>query len=187
MKVDLAGFKIGHATVEGYPTGCTVILCPDETTAGVDVRGPAPGSRETALLGIDKPVHFVNAIMLSGGSAFGLAAADGAMRYLEERNIGHQTLIKPIPIVPAAILYDLFLTQGQVFPTAETGYAACLNASDTEIAQGNVGAGVGATVGKWSPTANIMKGGFGLASHTEGDLVVGAAAVVNAIGDIVGK
>jgi len=185
VTLDLAGLKIGHAEVEGHLTGCTVILCPDGTTAGVDVRGPAPGSRETALLGIDKPVHFINAIMLSGGSAFGLAAADGAMRYLAERNIGHPTLIKPIPIVPAAIIYDLFLSQGQAFPTAETGYAACLNAEDGEIAQGNVGAGLGAIVGKWSMTGGIMKGGFGLASHRDGDLVVGAAVVVNAIGDIV--
>ena len=185
MTIDLAGLKIGHATVEGHLTGCTVFLCPEGTTAGVDVRGPAPGSRETALLGIDKPVHFINAIMLSGGSAFGLAAADGAMRYFEEKGIGHPTIIKPIPIVPAAILYDLFLSQGQAFPTADTGYAACLNADESDIAQGNAGAGTGATVGKWSLNGQIMKGGFGLASHSEGDLVVGAAAVVNAMGDVV--
>jgi L-aminopeptidase/D-esterase-like protein len=184
VTIDLAGLKIGHATIEGHLTGCTVFLCPEGTTGSVDVRGPAPGSRETALLGIDKPVHFVNAIMFSGGSAFGLASADGAMRFFEERNIGHPTLIKPVPIVPAAILYDLFLSQGQAFPMAETGYAACLNASEEDIPQGNVGAGTGAIVGKWSATGSIMKGGFGLASHTEGDLVVGAAAVVNAIGDV---
>jgi L-aminopeptidase/D-esterase-like protein len=184
VTLNLAGLKIGHAAVEGHLTGSTVILCPEGTTAGVDVRGPAPGSRETALLDIDKPVHFINAIMFSGGSAFGLAAADGAMRFLGERNIGHPTLIKPIPIVPAAIIYDLFLSQGKAFPTAEIGYAACLNASDIDIAQGNAGAGRGATVGKWSPSGEIMKGGFGIASHSDGDLVVGAAAVVNAIGDI---
>jgi L-aminopeptidase/D-esterase-like protein len=185
VTLDLAGLKIGHAAVEGHLTGSTVILCPEGTVGGVDLRGPAPGSRETALLGIDKPVHFINAIILSGGSAFGLAAADGVMRYLAERNIGHPTLIKPIPIVPAAIIYDLFLSRGMAFPTAETGYAACLNAGDDDVAQGNAGVGLGATVGKWSATGGIMKGGVGIASHREGDLVVGAAAVVNAMGDIV--
>ena len=185
MTLDLAGLKIGHAVVEGHLTGSTVILCPEGTIGGVDVRGPAPGSRETVLLGVDKPVHFINAIMLSGGSAFGLAAADGAMRYLAERNIGHPTLITPIPIVPAAIIYDLFLSRGMAFPTAETGYAACLNAVDSDVAQGNSGAGLGATVGKWAATGEIMKGGFGIACHRDGDLVTGAAAVVNAMGDIV--
>lgn len=187
MTIDLAGLQIGHATVEESLTGCTVFLCPEGTVGGVDVRGPAPGSREVALLGIDKPVHYVNAVVLAGGSAFGLAAADGVMRYCEERGIGHKTLIKSIPIVPAAIIYDLFLTQGQAFPTSETGYTACLNARASDIAQGNAGAGVGATVGKWSDKGGIMKGGFGLASYSEGDLVVGAAAVVNAIGDVVAK
>lgn len=184
MTIDLAGLKIGHATVDGHLTGCTVFLCPDGTMGSADVRGPAPGSREIALLGIDKPVHFVNALMFSGGSAFGLGAADGVMRYLAERNIGHPTIIRPVPIVPAAIIYDLFLTEGKAFPTPETAYAACENASTSEFAQGSVGAGIGATVGKWSMTGGIMKGGFGLASHVEGDLVVGAAAVVNAIGDV---
>jgi L-aminopeptidase/D-esterase-like protein len=185
VAVDLAGLKIGHAAVKGHLTGSTVFLCPAGTTAGVDVRGPAPGSRETALLNIDKPVHFINAILFSGGSAFGLAAADGVMRFLAEKNIGHPTLIKPIPIVPAAIIYDLFFSQGKAFPTAETGYAACLNAGDSHIAQGNVGAGLGATIGKWSATGEIMKGGFGVASYRDEDLVVGAAAVVNAMGDVV--
>jgi L-aminopeptidase/D-esterase-like protein len=185
VTIDLAGLKIGHATIEEFFTGCTVFLCPEGTTAGVDVRGPAPGSRETALFGIDKPIHFANAVLLTGGSAFGLAAADGVMRYLAERNIGHPTIIRPIPLVPAAVVYDLFLGQGKAFPTSETGYAACANASDSNIAQGNVGAGAGVTVGKWSATGGIMKGGFGLVSYSEGDLVVGAAAVVNAMGDVV--
>lgn len=185
MTIDLAGLKIGHATIEDSHTGCTVFLCPEGTVGGADVRGPAPGSREIALQGVDKPVHFVNAVLLAGGSAFGLAAADGVMRYCGERNIGHKTLIRPIPIVPAAIIYDLFLTQGRVFPDRDTGYEACLNAREKDIVQGNVGAGAGATVGKWSAKGGIMKGGFGLASYSEGDLVVGAAAVVNAMGDVV--
>ncbi len=185
MKIELAGLMIGHAVEEEFHTGCTVFLCPDGTVAGVDVRGPAPGSREIALLSMDKPIDYVNAILLTGGSAFGLAAADGVMRYLSEKNIGHVTPIKRIPLVPAAVVYDLFLGKGQAFPDSETGYAACLNASDSDIAQGNVGAGAGVTVGKWSGSDGIMKSGFGIASVREDDLVVGAAAVVNAIGDVV--
>jgi L-aminopeptidase/D-esterase-like protein len=181
---ELAGLKIGHAAVDGFLTGCTVFLCPEGTVGSVDTRGPAPGTRETALMAIDKPVHFVNALLFSGGSAFGLGAADGVMRYLAERDIGHPTVIRPVPIVPAAIIYDLFLTEGKAIPNADTAYAACLNAVDSDIAQGNVGAGTGATVGKWAMNGAIMKGGFGLASHSEGELMVGAAAVVNAIGDV---
>ena len=186
MTDELAGLKIGHATVDGFFTGCTVFLCPEGTVGSVDTRGPAPGSRETALMAIDKPVHFINALLLSGGSAFGLGAADGVMRYLAERNIGHPTVIRPVPIVPAAIIFDLFLTEGKAFPTADTAYAACMNAAEHDIAQGNVGAGIGATVGKWAMNGAFMKGGFGLASYSEGGLVVGAAAVVNAIGDVLG-
>jgi L-aminopeptidase/D-esterase-like protein len=138
-------------------------------------------------MAIDKPVHFINALLFSGGSAFGLGAADGVMRYLAERNIGHPTAVRPVPIVPAAIIYDLFLTEGKAFPTPDTGYAACMNAAEQNIAQGNVGAGIGATVGKWAMNGAFMKGGFGLASISDGDLVVGAAAVVNAIGDVLGS
>ena len=185
MNIDLAGLSIGHATVEGYLTGCTVFLCPEGTVGGADVRGPAPGSRETVLLGIDKPIPYVNAVLLSGGSAFGLSAADGVMRYLEEMRVGHVTPLKPIPIVPSAIVYDLMLTGGQAFPSAETGYAACLDAHNSNIAQGNVGAGAGVTVGMWAGGVGMMKSGFGLASHLLDDLVVGAAAVVNAVGDVV--
>jgi len=183
---ELAGLKIGHATVDGFLTGCTVFLCPEGTVGSVDTRGPAPGSRETALMAIDKPVHFINALLFSGGSAFGLGAADGVMRYLAERNIGHPTVIRPVPIVPAAIIYDLFLTEGKAFPTADTAYAACMNAADSGISQGNAGAGIGATVGKWAINGDLMKGGFGLATYSEDELVVGAAAVVNAMGDVLG-
>jgi len=185
--MNLVGLKIGHATHKTTYTGCTVFLCPEEgAVAGVDVRGPAPGSRETALLGLDKPIERVFAVMLTGGSAFGLATADGAMRYLSERDIGHWTPIRRIPLVPTAVVYDLFLSEAQP-PDAEMGYQACLNASDREIQQGNVGAGAGVTVGKWAGFPHMMKGGFGLTerSHSEYGVTVMAAAVTNAVGDVV--
>ncbi|MFZ0544281.1 MAG: P1 family peptidase [Candidatus Promineifilaceae bacterium] len=184
---ELAGIKIGHATRAEYHTGCTVFLCPPGTVGGVDVRGPAPGSRETVLLAPDKSVTTINAVLLTGGSAFGLSAADGVMRYLAENGIGHQTPIRPIPIVAGAVVYDLFLGGGQGLPDGELGYQACLNAGSDPIEQGNVGAGTGVTVGKWGGFQGIMKGGFGLASLQEGDLVVGAAAVVNGVGDVVNE
>ncbi len=183
--MDFAGLHIGHATNAGGTSGCTVFLCPPETVASVDVRGPAPGTRETALMGLDKPVTYANAVCLAGGSAFGLAAADGVMRYLAEKGIGHPTPIRPIPIVPAAIVYDLFLNQGQDLPDAAMGYAACQAATADPVAQGNVGAGAGVTVGKWGGPGAFMKGGFGLARRSLDGLVVAAAAVVNAIGDVV--
>lgn len=179
--------KIGHATNAQHHTGCTVFLCPEGTVGSVDVRGPAPGSRESALLAPEKPVTFVNAVVLSGGSAFGLAAADGVMRYLHERGIGHQTPIRPVPIVPAAIVYDLFFSRGELFPTADMGYAACERASASNVEQGNVGAGAGVTVGKWAGLAGAMKGGFGLAELREGELEVCAAAVVNSVGDVLNE
>jgi L-aminopeptidase/D-esterase-like protein len=185
----LAGFQIGHATDEEFWTGCTVILCPENTVGSVDVRGPAPGSRDTALLAPEKPNHHVNAVLLTGGSAFGLAAADGVMGYLGERGIGHPTPIKPIPIVPTAVVFDLGFSRGQRHPDSAMGYAACLNASDGAIAdgaiaEGNVGAGAGVTVGKWGGFQYLMKGGFGAASLQLGELVVGAMAVTNPVGDV---
>ncbi|MFO7539309.1 MAG: P1 family peptidase [Chloroflexota bacterium] len=182
--INLAGLKIGHAVQTNALTGCTVFLCPPNTVASVDIRGPAPGSRESALLAVDKPIDYLHAVVLTGGSAFGLATADGVMRYLAENKIGHPTRIRPIPLVAAAVVYDLFLSKG-VTPDAQLGYAACRNAHATNMAQGNVGAGVGVTVGKWNGFETMMKSGFGLASLQEGDLVVGAAAVVNAVGDVV--
>jgi L-aminopeptidase/D-esterase-like protein len=179
----LAGLKIGHAQHETALTGCTVILCPPQVVASVDVRGPAPGSRELAILGVDKPIDYIHAIVLTGGSAFGLATADGVVRYLVEQDIGHVTFVRRVPLVAAAVLYDLFLSHG-ITPDAEIGYAACQNASETNIMQGSVGAGTGATIGKWNGRETMMKGGFGLASLKEGELVVGAVAAVNAIGDV---
>ncbi|MBK6713405.1 MAG: P1 family peptidase [Chloroflexi bacterium] len=184
ITLNLAGFQIGHATDEAFHTGCTVILCPANTVGSADVRGPAPGSRETALLAPDKPNHHVNAVLLTGGSAFGLAAADGVMRYLAERGLGHPTPIKPIPIVPTAVVFDLGFNWGQKHPDADMGYAACLAAGDGPSQQGNVGAGAGVTVGKWGGFEHMMKGGFGAASVALGDLVVGAMAVTNPVGDV---
>ena len=185
--LNLAGLKIGHATDEKFHTGCTVFLCPPNTVASVDVRGPAPGSRESALLQPDKPIQHVHAVMLTGGSAFGLATADGAMRYLAEHDIGHPTPIRPVPLVPTAVVYDLFMNDGQQPPNADMGYQACQNAVSANVPQGNIGAGAGVTVGKWGGFQTIMKGGFGLSSVVIDDLVVGAGAVVNAIGDVVNE
>jgi len=183
--LNLAPLQLGHATHSEYPPGCTVFLCPPETVGSVDARGPAPGSRELTLLQLDKPIQFVNAVLLTGGSAFGLAAADGVMRYLAERDIGHWTPIRRIPIVPAAVVYDLFFSQGKFTPDAALGYEACLNARAEDIPQGNIGAGAGVTVGKWGGRTGPMKAGFGLACVEQDSLVVGAAAVVNAVGDVV--
>jgi L-aminopeptidase/D-esterase-like protein len=192
MITEVPGIRVGHATDEAHHTGCSVILCPEGTVGGVEVRGPAPGSRETALLAPEKSVPYVNAILLTGGSAFGLAAADGVMRYLEENEIGHWTPIVRVPIVPAAVVYDLFLGRGRVRPDADMGYTACLNAVIGPVAQGNVGAGAGVTVGKWGGFEGMMKGGFGAASlrvtledePNGGELIVGAAAVANSVGDV---
>lgn len=186
--VDFAGLRIGHATHAKIPTGCTVFLCPPNTYGAVDVRGPAPGSRELALLAPDKPEDKqVNAVVLTGGSAFGLASADGVMRYLSERGIGHPTPIRPVPIVPAAVVFDLGFNREGFTPDAAMGYAACeaAEAWNGQIAQGNAGVGAGVFVGKWAGFPYMMKGGFGVASLSEGEVTVAAAAVVNAVGDVV--
>jgi len=187
-KMLTANLRIGHATDSAHNTGCTVFLCPPQTTAGVDIRGMAPGSREIALLDPIKSVPHVNAIMLTGGSAYGLATADGAMRYLHERNIGHWTPVIPVPIVPTAVIYDLFLHGGVRMPDSDMGYAACVAADtpNTTVEQGCVGAGAGATVGKWiSRLDSFMKSGIGFASTKVGEAELFAAAVVNAVGDVV--
>ena len=185
MKEYLGGLKIGHSTAAERHTGCTVFLCPDGAVGGIDVRGPAPGSREAILLSPTKSVTTINAVLLTGGSAFGLSAADGVVRYLAERDIGHPTTIRNVPIVAAAVVYDLFMDPGGEPPNHKMGYAACVAAESQPLAQGNVGAGAGVIVGTWSGFPGIMKGGFGLVEVAEGDLVVGAAAVTNCIGDVV--
>lgn len=182
---DIAGIKVGHWTERRRPTGCTVILAEDGATGGVDVRGSAPGTRETDLLSPLNAVKVVHAIALAGGSAFGLAAADGVMKYLEERKIGVEMRSVRIPIAPAAILYDLSLGDARIRPDAEAGYRACEAASTQAPAEGNVGAGAGATVGKLFGMARAMKGGIGTSAiKLPGGAHVGAIVAVNAIGDV---
>lgn len=183
---DVAGIKVGHFTDPRRPTGCTVILCEDGATGGVDVRGSAPGTRETDLLDPKNLVQQVHAIVLSGGSAFGLETATGVVRYLEERGIGYDVGVAKVPIVPAAILFDLGVGNAKIRPDAEAGYKACKAASSTPPAEGNVGAGAGATVGKMFGMKRAMKGGLGSASIKVGkDLTVGAIVAVNAVGDVI--
>jgi L-aminopeptidase/D-esterase-like protein len=183
---DVPGISVGHYTDPDAATGCTVILCEDGATGGVDVRGAAPGTRETDLL---RPLHLVeviHAVLLGGGSAFGLDAATGVMRYLEERGCGFDTGVAKVPIVPAAVLFDLAIGNAKVRPDAEAGYAACLNATTGPVEQGNVGAGTGATVGKLLGLSHAMKGGLGTASQQMGQGVfVGAIVAVNCLGDVI--
>lgn len=184
MITDVPGFLVGHYTDNEHLTGCTVILCPPKTVASCDVRGSSPGTRECVLLGPDKQMQEVHAILLSGGSAFGLGAANGVMKYLSEKDIGYKTPWVTVPIVPSAIIFDLNLGSASVFPTQENAYSACENAR-TKVEQGSVGAGTGAVVGKWNGFESAMKGGLGTSSIRSGTLVVGALAVVNAVGDII--
>lgn len=181
----LPGLRIGHYTDQTRGTGCTVILCEQGAVAGVDVRGAAPGTRETDLLHPSNLVTHVNAILLTGGSAFGLAAADGVVRYLFERGFGLDTRVARVPIVPAAVLFDLGL--GPVaWPDAEAGYAACLAATTDAPAEGSVGAGTGATVAKMMGPALAVKGGIGYQALTLADgVTVMAVMAVNAGGGIV--
>jgi L-aminopeptidase/D-esterase-like protein len=184
---DIPDLHVGHWTDRDAATGCTVILCPAEgAVAGVDVRGFAPGTRETALLDPTCMVEQVHAILLSGGSAFGLAAADGVMRWLEERNRGFETGVARVPIVPAAILFDLGVGRADLRPDAAAGYAACDAASADPVAMGSVGAGTGATLGKLKGLGFAMKGGVGSASrHLGAGIVVAALVAVNAVGDVI--
>lgn len=181
---DVVGVKIGHFTDSRKPTGCTVLLTEEGAVGAVDVRGAAPGTRETDLLNPVNLVEKVHAIVLSGGSAFGLDTASGVMRYLEERNIGFDVGVARVPIVPAAILFDLAVGDPKIRPNAESGYQACVNASVNRPPQGNVGAGAGATVGKFFGIKRAMKGGLGTASFKVAGLTVGAIVAVNAAGDV---
>src|SRR5262245_13007036 len=158
------GLKVGHVTLTERPTGCTVILAEAGVTAGVDVRGSAPGTRETDLLSPVNTVQTVNAIVLSGGSAFGLDAASGVMKYLDEKKIGFRVGNVVVPIVPAAILYDLGIGDSNIRPTADCGYQAARDATAAAVAEGSVGAGAGATVGKLAGANRAMKGGVGSAA-----------------------
>jgi L-aminopeptidase/D-esterase-like protein len=182
---DVEGIKVGHYRDKRRPTGCTVILCEEGAVASVDVRGSAPGTRETDLLDPLNHVEKAHAILLAGGSAFGLDAATGVMRYLEERGIGYVTPFAKVPIVPAAILYDLRFGDPRIRPDAEAGYQACLSARTGPVEEGSVGAGSGATVGKMQPGLP-MKGGLGTASiQLPGGAVVASLVAVNCVGNVI--
>jgi L-aminopeptidase/D-esterase-like protein len=183
---DVPGICVGHAQDMQALTGCTVVLCETGAVGGVDQRGGAPGTRETDLLHPAHLVERVHAVVLAGGSAFGLDAASGVVRYLEERQVGFDTRVARVPIVPAAILYDLAVGDAKVRPDAAMGYQACLNASAQRPTEGNVGAGTGATVGKILGLGQAMKAGIGTASMRIGaGVVVGAIMAVNAFGDVI--
>jgi len=184
MFTTISGIKVGHYTDTKAMTGCTVILCPPGAVGSCDMRGSAPGSRETPLLDPEKTMNQVHAILLTGGSAFGLAAADGVVNYLVEKNIGYETPWVKVPIVPAAVVFDLNVGDKNVRPLPAHAYEACKVATDGNIERGSVGAGTGATVGKWMGPQYWMKGGIGVAEYKYNDLIVSAFAVVNAVGDV---
>jgi L-aminopeptidase/D-esterase-like protein len=181
------GIRVGHYTLPERPTGCTVILAANGAVGAVDVRGGAPGTAETDLLSPQNTVERVNAIVLAGGSAFGLDARSGVMKFLRERKIGFPTSGGPVPIVPAAILYDLTVgDRPDVVPTADCGYKAAESAKSGDVAEGNVGAGAGATIGKLLGASRAMKGGLGsTALVTPDGLIVGALVAINAVGSVV--
>ena len=191
---DVAGLAVGHATRSDRPTGCTVVLCPQGVVCGVDQRGGAPGTRETDLLKSENTVDRVHAVLLTGGSAFGLDAAGGVMRWLDEHGhglaVGTADPARPgqgsvrVPIVPAAVLFDLWVGDARIRPGADDGHAACEAASVAPPAQGRVGAGAGAMVGKLFGIERSMPGGIGTASIKVGAFTVGALVAVNAIGDV---
>ena len=183
----IEGFKLGHWTDAEACTGCTVILCPPSTVASCEVRGSSPGSRELSLLAPDKKMNEIHALLLTGGSAFGLSAADGVVAWLEEHDRGYATPWGKVPIVPAAVIFDLNIGSWNVRPGSQQGYEACANASEELRAAGNVGAGFGATVGKWKGKDTRMKGGFGWAEVRHDALHVQACVVVNAVGDVIGE
>jgi len=186
MITDVPGILVGHYTDRAALTGCTVVLCPPKTRASCEVRGSAPGSRELAMLAPEKQMQEIHAVLLAGGSAFGLGAASGVMKFLAENNVGYQTPWALVPIVPSAVIFDLNIGDAKKFPTQENAYEACTTAS-ASVEQGNVGAGTGATVGKWRGLESAMTGGVGTSSVKIGEVIVGALAVVNAVGDVVGR
>lgn len=182
---DVPGIKVGHAENLAAGTGCTVVLCEEGAVTAVDVRGGAPGTRETDCLNPANLVAQAHAVYLSGGSAFGLDGAAGVMKYLEERGVGFDTGVAVVPIVPGAVLFDLIVGDPKVRPDGEMAYQACLEAAPDNTRQGNVGAGTGATVGKALGTEFSMKSGLGTASICRGSLVVGAIVAVNCFGDVI--
>lgn len=184
--IEIPGIKIGHAQDLGAATGCTVILCEKGAVAGVDVRGGAPGTRETDLLNPVNLIDRVHGVLLAGGSAFGLDAAAGVMAYLEEKGIGFDVGVTKVPIVAGAVLFDLAIGDHRVRPNKAMGYEACSNSeTNNRFMEGNIGAGTGATVGKLFGMDKCMKGGLGSYYIQVGDLIVGAIVAVNSFGDIV--
>ena len=181
----IEGIAVGHATDATARTGCTVVLCPGGAIAGVDVRGAAPGTRETEALRPGRLVQKAHAVLLTGGSAFGLDAAGGVVQYLEEQNVGFPAGPVRVPIVPAAVIFDLGVGDAKVRPDRKMGYQACLNATDEPVAMGTIGAGTGATVGK-APGVTPAPGGVGSAcKYLDSGLIVAAIVVVNALGNVV--
>ncbi len=182
---EIGDIKTGHAQDLNAGTGCTVVICEKGATAGIDVRGGAPGTRESDLLNPVNLVDRVHAILLTGGSAFGLDAASGVMQYLEERKIGFDVKVTKVPIVCGAALFDLAVGDHSVRPDKEMGYQACCNAADNKCDQGNTGAGTGASVGKFLGMERAMKGGLGCYGLEVGDLKVCALVAVNCLGDVI--
>ena len=182
----LQGFKIGHYTDEANRTGCTVVLPPPGNVASCDIRGSSPASRELTLLDLERRLTEVHAVLLTGGSAFGLAAADGVVAWLAEHDIGYDTTVARVPIVPAAGIFDLGSGDPSVRPGPLEGRAACEDAVASGIATGAVGAGTGATVGNWGGPESSVRGGLGIARAEAEGMTVAAIAVVNAVGDVVG-
>ena len=183
---DIEGIKIGHAQDRIGATGCTVLISEEGASAGVDVRGGAPGTRETDLLNPVQMIQKVNAVVLSGGSAFGLDASAGVMEYLEERNIGHDVTVTKVPIVCQAVIFDLICGDMKSRPDKEMGLKACINSeSYNENVNGNIGAGTGAVVGKFKGPQYAMKGGLGMYAVQVGDLKIGAVVSVNCLGDVI--
>jgi len=183
---DVPGIRVGHWTDRRGGTGCTVILCAEGALGAVDVRGGAPGSRELDVLASQNLVRTAHAVLLTGGSAYGLAAADGVMRWLEEHGSGFASVHRPVPIVPTAVLYDLGVGRATASPTPESGYLAASRARGGQVAQGSVGAGTGATVAKILGREHALKGGIGTASFLgPGGIIVGAIAACNAVGNII--
>lgn len=183
---EVEGIRVGHWTDREGLTGCTVVLCPPGTMGSGEVRGGAPASRETDLLRPGTMVQEVHAVLLTGGSAFGLGAADGVMRWLEERDVGFDAVVARVPIVPAAALFDLGIGDPKARPGPEQGYEAC-QAAGPDVTEGSVGAGTGATVAKLHGPHRAVKGGLGTAAATEDGTTVGAIAAVNAFGEVVGE
>ena len=184
---DVEGIKVGHASSQEAMTGCTVVICEEGATGGVDVRGSAPGTRETDLFKAEKMVDRVHAVVLAGGSAFGLEAASGVMDYLEERKVGFDVGVTRVPIVASAVIFDLLIGDPKIRPDKAMGYMAAESASTEERSQGCVGCGTGASVGKILGPESSMKSGLGSATVRAGDLVVSALITVNSFGDVFHK